>query len=103
METAKETSDQAKQAAERASEAAKPYYRQEQGGGAEGLRRRPRIAKELMDKSKSDAAEEELSAARSARVTPSPHLASMSLELRLAPTYGDGINLHCIGQANRGP
>ena len=55
METAKEASEQAKQAAERASEAAKPYYDKGKEAAQKAYDDAVRIAKELMDKSKSDA------------------------------------------------
>ena len=55
MDTAKEATEQAKQAAERASEAAKPYYDKGKEAAQKAYDDALRIAKELMDKSKSDA------------------------------------------------
>lgn len=54
MDAAKEASEQAKQAAERASEAAKPYYDKSKEAAQKAYDDAVRIAKELMDKSKSD-------------------------------------------------
>jgi hypothetical protein len=55
METAKEASEQAKQAAERASEAAKPYYDKGKEAAQKAYDDAVKMAKELMDKSKSEA------------------------------------------------
>jgi len=55
MDAAKEATEQAKQAAERAGEAAKPYYDKGKEAAQKAYEDAVRIAKELMDKSKSDA------------------------------------------------
>ena len=54
MEAAKEASEQAKQAAERAGEAAKPYVDKGKEAAQKAYEDAMRMAKELMDKSKSD-------------------------------------------------
>jgi hypothetical protein len=54
MEAAKETTEQAKQAAERASEAAKPYVEKSKEAAQKAYDDAVKMAKELMDKSKSD-------------------------------------------------
>ena len=55
MDVAKEASEQAKQAAERAGEAAKPYYDKGKEAAQKAYEDAVRIAKELMDQSKSEA------------------------------------------------
>jgi hypothetical protein len=55
LETAKEAGDQAKQAAERAAEAAKPYVDKSKEAAQKAYDDALRIAKELIDKSKSNA------------------------------------------------
>jgi len=55
MDAAKEATEQAKQAAERAGEAAKPYYDKGKEAAQKAYEDAVRIAKELMDKPKSDA------------------------------------------------
>ena len=59
MEAAKETTEQAKQAAERASEAAKPYYDKSKEAAQKAYDDAVRMAKELMEKQKSDAPKKE--------------------------------------------
>lgn len=55
LEAAKEASEQAKQAAERAGEAAKPYYDKSKEAAQKAYEDALKKAKELMDKSTSDA------------------------------------------------